>query len=240
MDTALFFSGGKDSMACLLLSRSRLHEIHVIFSNTGMFLPEQMEMVEVGKSMCPNFHEIHADRTAQNERYGLPSEIVPIDCTDFGMKFTGLRNPKVQSYLQCCWTNLSEPCINRAKELGCTKVIRGQRNEEDHKGPVRNGQVVEGITFLHPIEDWSTQQVLDYLRVEMGELPEQYAYDHTSLDCSDCTAYLSHSSERVHLMRRKHPERYSEYMKRLRALHGAVQEPAQRIERLLRIDEARA
>lgn len=237
MHTALHFSGGKDSMACLYLAREQLHEIHVIFVNTGALYPEVLETIEKAKALCPHFVEVETDQRQQNIEHGLPSQIVPVNNTDFGMAVTPPTWPKVQSYLQCCWANISKPLYDKTLELGCTHVIRGQRNDDTHKGPVRHGQTVGGLTFLHPIEEWTRDMVLDYLKGQMGELPGHFALDHSSMDCYNCTAFLEHSADRVNYMKGRHPEKYADYMARLAALHGAVQPQAAMLERLLRIHD---
>lgn len=230
MDTALWFSGGKDSMACLYLYRQDLPSIHVIWGNADRNYPEALEIIERAKSMCPNWHEVKSDRVAQWERHGLPSDLVPVDVTDYGQQFAEPSKVKVQSYLQCCYHNLIEPVWRKTKELGCTKVIRGQRKDERHKAP---GKYAEGITFIHPIEDWTEGQVKAYLKEVMGPLPEHYALEHSSMDCFDCTAFAEHSLDRVQYMKVRHPVMFAEYMDGLRKLKSAIDKPLHAYARLL-------
>ena len=221
----LMFSGGKDSMACLLLLRSQLEEIHVLFGNTGKFYPEHLETVSKAKAMCPHWEEVKTDRDGQWKVNGLPSDVVPIDWTVQGQKLSGKKSVTVQSYLQCCYENISGPLWKRAKELGASVVIRGQRSEEDHRGTAKNGDVCEGITFWHPIEDWSKEEVLSFLKKEMGELPEHFSLEHSSMDCHDCTAYAAYSHDRVQFMKERHPALYADYAGKLALLKGALAAP---------------
>lgn len=222
MNTALWFSGGKDSMACLYLIRHRLDEIDVIFVNTGKTYPELMDTVNRAKAMCPHWHEVATDRTAQWGRHGIPSDIVPIDWTSIGQKFSSPKPVTIQSYLQCCFENITAPLLAKTRELGATTVIKGQRLDESHRSTARHGDVVEGIRYLHPVETWSRQGVLEYLIAQMGTLPEHYALEHTSMDCYDCTAFAAHSRDRVDYMRERHPQLYAEYAVSAAHLKGAL------------------
>jgi 3'-phosphoadenosine 5'-phosphosulfate sulfotransferase (PAPS reductase)/FAD synthetase len=217
---ALAFSGGKDSMACLHLMRERLD--CAIYVDTGYAYPETQKLVEYAASMLP-VHVVHSDRAGQNEREGIPADVVPIDWTKLGQAITGPRAVMVQSYLGCCYENVSAPLLQKAQELGVTELVYGQRTEEHHKAPSRNGDVIAGIKRLHPIEDWTTAEVLDYLKTKM-EVPPHYAIKHSSLDCYDCTAYRKDSADRVQWMRLAHPEYFERYSGRALALEATLQE----------------
>ncbi len=220
--TALWFSGGKDSMACLLLMKSQLENIHVIFVNTGRYYPEHLQTVGRARRMCRNWHEVKTDRVGQWERNGIPSDLVPIDWTHFGQTITARKPFAVQSYLQCCWENIGGALLRTSLELGITDVIRGQRADESHRAPARNGTKDGSITYHHPLENWTKERVLDYLAQELWELPEHYALEHSSMDCYDCTAYTSHSVDRVAYTRLHHPALYGEYASAMMVLNSAV------------------
>lgn len=220
MRTALAFSGGKDSWACLFLNVHRLTEIVVIWVNTGKSFPEALAMIEKARAMCPNFVEVCVDRDAQNERCGIPSDLVPVDHTDLGMQVTSPKSVKIQSYLQCCYENISKPLMDKCKELGVTELIRGQRLSESHKSPARDGDVVEGITFRQPIERWSSEDVSSFISRRM-DIPDHFALSHTSLDCYDCTAYGRETADRV-AWARKYPELSAAYEDRRVRLVAAI------------------
>lgn len=221
---ALLFSGGKDSMACLYLNRHRLDDLYVIFANTGKFYPEHLETVDHAKAMCKHWIEIRTDRDGQWEANGLPADVVPIDWTVYG-QITSSRKPvTVQSYLQCCNENISIPLWNAIKKLGCKTVIRGQRSAELHRSSAKDGDTYDGVMFSHPIEQWTVDQVLSYLREQMGDLPEHFQLEHSSMDCYDCTAYRKHSKDRVHWTRERHPALYAEYSAKTALLDSAMKE----------------
>lgn len=215
--TALAFSGGKDSWACLWLNKDRLEDIVVVWVDTGKNYPEILETIAKAKAMCPNFVTVVADQEAQNKENGIPSDVVPIKWTKLGQIVSGEKPMMVQSYLQCCFENITAPLINFCRNNGITGLIAGQRNEEGQKGIARNGVEIDGIVRWHPIEEWSEQQVLDFVGLHM-EIPSHFKFKHSSMDCYDCTAFVAESHDRVHFSEKMHPALYQEYAKRKAAI----------------------
>ena len=232
-NVVLWFSGGKDSMACLYLLKAYLPTITVLWVNTGKYYPELLATVTTAKAMCPHWIEIQSDREAQWGQHGLPSDLVPIDWTLQGQAFSHLKTITVQSYLQCCHDNLWVPMWTKTKELGATLVIRGQRADDTHQSKGANGSSADGILFWHPVEDWTRAQVLAYLTEQMGVLPEHYQLDHSSMDCYDCTAFAAHSHDRVAYMQARHPALYQDYHDKLTQLYQAMAEPMQHYKQLM-------
>lgn len=214
ISTALAFSGGKDSLACLLLKQDELKDIVVVWVNTGKNFPEVMETVEKYRSICPEFVELGVDRDKQNEEFGVPSSVVPILNTRYGNFAASVSLPRIQSDIECCLANIGKPLHAWCKENGITRLIRGQRNDDQLRGPMRDGEVFDGITYEHPIENWSRQDVLAFLEKNLGKLPWHMYMDHSSMDCYDCTGYPDHSKDRVAVMRDKYPAMYAEFDER--------------------------
>jgi 3'-phosphoadenosine 5'-phosphosulfate sulfotransferase (PAPS reductase)/FAD synthetase len=214
----LAFSGGKDSMACLHLMRSDL--ACAIYVDTGKSYPETAELVRYASKLIPMI-TVRANRDEQNDREGIPSEVVPVDWTRIGQMLTTKKQTMIQSYLGCCFENIALPLLLKAKEIGATEIVYGQRNDEAHKSTSRNGDVVEGIVRLQPIEDWSSDQVLAYLATKM-DVPAHYALKHSSLDCYDCTAFRKDSHDRVSFTAERYPEMHAEYVERLALLNQAI------------------
>ena len=223
----LAFSGGKDSMACWYLTREE--NPIVLWVNTGKNYPEALEIIDEIRSQTSNFIEITSDQEGQTALNGLPSDLVPADAVH-GANFTGTQPVRVQPYWSCCYANLAEPLMAKARELGITHLVRGQRDDEAHKSTVRDGAVVDGITMLHPIESWSAARVLDFVRERRGSLPDHYKIEHSSLDCYDCTAFLAHSMDRIDWMREKHPSLFAKYAAKMRQLKSACAEPTRLME----------
>jgi len=221
MKTALAFSGGKDSWACLWLNRHRLADIQVIWVNTGKIYPEMLKTIALAKEVCPNFVEILVDRDGQNAYHGIPADVVPVDWTRLGQEVTGAKPFMIQSYLNCCYENIGANLQRYCKENGITELIRGQRLDEAHKSTARDGTVVDGITYRQPIETWSAGQVLDFVAGFM-ELPEHFRFAHSSMDCYDCTAFSKESQDRIAHMKAAHPILFREYEARKARLDHAL------------------
>lgn len=221
--TALAFSGGKDSWACLWLNRHRLADILVVWVNTGKNYPEMIETIARARALCPNFAELIVDRDGQNAHHGLPADVVPINWTFNGQSATSIKPATVQPYLQCCYENIAVPLNTFCKERGITHIICGQRNDEGHRSTSRNGDVVDGIVRLQPIEHWTAAQVLEFCARHM-ELPGHFQFKHSSMDCYDCTAYVAESKDRVAYAAAHHPAQHAEYLKRHAILKFALKE----------------
>ncbi len=223
MKLGLAFSGGKDSLACLLLHKHKLEEITVFFVNTGKMYPETRKIVDYAKSISPNFIEVIVDRQGQNDCCGIPADVVPINWTLHGQALTCKKDVTIQSYAQCCYENIAQPLHNAVKYYEMTHLIRGQRKDENYRSTANNGDCYDGITYLHPIEDWTAEEVIEYIARHM-KLPEHYYLGHTSLDCFDCTAYQKDTKD-VSLYREKnHPELHKQFLARKEQLDSAIRE----------------
>lgn len=220
---ALAFSGGKDSMACLHLMRDSLD--FGLYVDTGFSYPETQAMVRYANDILP-IHVVKTDRAVQNDVFGIPSEIVPADWTYFGQLMTGEKPSRIQSYLDCCGVNVCLPLMSEAKKRGVTEIVFGQRKSESHKAPVGDGAMAGTIKRIHPIEDWTDDEVFQYLATKMT-VPAHYAIKHSSLDCYDCTAYRTDSADRVAWTKREHPVFFAAYEARNNKLTAALAEARQ-------------
>jgi phosphoadenosine phosphosulfate reductase len=221
MKTALAFSGGKDSWACLWLNEGNLHNITVVWVNTGKNYPELLETIAKAKNICPNFIELIVDRDGQNAYHGIPSDVVPVNWTRGGQQITHAKSIMIQDYVRCCYENTGAHLQAFCKKNGITHLIRGQRTDESHRSSARNETVIDGITYLQPIEDWTALQVMDFLKTKMA-IPSHFEFNHSSMDCYDCTAYRLESKDRIEYMKAQHPLLYQEYKKRNDALNYAI------------------
>lgn len=192
---ALQFSGGKDSLACFFMLKPYWDKLTVYWVNTGASFPEVREIVEKISKLA-NLVEIETDQPENIKRFGYPVDVLPIT-----------SNMRMQSFMSCCIQNLMLPMHERMIADGITLVIRGQRQEERHKSPFMSGFVSDGIEYYFPIEDWTGDEVIAYLK-SINELPEYYNHVDSSLDCWSCTAYLSENLRKRTYMRHKYPEKY--------------------------------
>lgn len=219
----LMFSGGKDSMACLYLMRKFLDKITVLWINTGDAFPEMIALMERVKKLVPQFVEVKSNQPSYVKNYGMPSDVVPISNLPYGMVFTGEKTVKINSYLDCCAANIWKPGHDAIKQMGATLIIRGQRNQEAHKSPVRSGNIIDGIEYLMPIETWSSDEVMAYLKVQDFDMPEFYSLEHTSLDCMHCTAYCAHHADKFEYMKKNHYTAYKETISSMGLIAECVQ-----------------
>lgn len=223
----LMFSGGKDSLACLLLLKEWWHKIHVVFVNTGAAFPEILSMMEEWKQKLPNFHEIKSNQPAYVSYFGYPSDILPINYTNIGQLINSAHSVKINSYIDCCAANLWKPGADAVHQLGATLIIRGQKNTDSKRTPIRSGETCDGIEYLFPLQDWTDQDVMAYLKEKNFPLPPHYALKASSLDCWNCTAYCGEHKDKLEYMKTNHPDLHDELKVRLieikRAIHDEIQ-----------------
>jgi phosphoadenosine phosphosulfate reductase len=232
---ALFFSGGKDSLACLELCKPYLDRIVVIWVNTGSNFPEVEECVTKVAIEVPNFVEIPTNQAWSVETNGYPADVVPVNFTKLGQDVTGFKDIMLRSYLECCNENLWSPAYAKVKELGITGVIRGQRNDEGHRAPIKSGHVADGIEYFFPLQDWGNEDVNNYLIEQGVEMTERLMMrSHTSLDCWNCTAFTDNSVERMEYMKKYHPVKHQAVAKLLQRIDNAVMSEMLGIKQILR------
>lgn len=209
-------------MACLYLFEAHWDTLHVLWANTGKNFPEAVDLINFVRAKVKNFHEVKTDQEKQTKEFGLPADVVPIHRTVFGASIYKQDGPRIQDYPSCCYQNISGPLMAKTLEIGCTHVIKGQRADDSFKSTSQNGTVYGGVTFVQPIEAWTKQQVLEYVQTKLGSLPKQYALDHSSMDCFDCTAFSSHSIDRAKYMREHHPNLFRIYLEKVKTVKSAV------------------
>lgn len=207
-------------MACLHLLRDQLG--CCIYVSTGYGYPETERMIEYANSIVP-VHRVESNRKLQNEAEGIPSGVVPIDWTAKGQMISGKKPVMLQSYLGCCFDNISWPIMQKAKELGVKKLVYGQRGQDARKAPIVGYGVVDGIERWHPIENWTTGEVMIFLAKKM-EIPSHYYLKQTSLDCYDCTGFHDEAEDRIEWTRMHYPDFHEAYRARRLAINEAVRQ----------------
>lgn len=219
---ALQFSGGKDSLACLYLLRPYLDRLTVYYVNSGDAFPETTELIDALRPHIPHFVEIQGRKPQVEAALGWCSDIVPCGSTGFG-QMMGHEGPMLVDRYTCCFKALMEPMYERMKADGITLIIRGQKNDDDKKPPLRSGSVLDGFEFLYPIEDWNADRLFQYLTDEGAPLPRYYVDGMTSApDCMSCTAWLEHKMPQY--VRKYHPTKYPALMDRLNRIAVVVQQ----------------
>jgi 3'-phosphoadenosine 5'-phosphosulfate sulfotransferase (PAPS reductase)/FAD synthetase len=238
----LQFSGGKDSLACLLLTREWWPKITVMWTNTGDAFPETIEQMAKIREMVPHFLEVKTDQPAQISKHGWPSDVIPVRATEFGrilvdkttinsdLVAEARRQPIIQGYPLCCNANIWTPMFEATLRLGATLVLRGTRKTDVRRATKSQMEVIAGVTFHHPIWDWTPEQAFGYVK-RSGFLPMHYRETETSLDCMHCTAYLDENALKMRYLERAYPDVSEEVQRRLRVMRDIVVSDLEHIER---------
>jgi phosphoadenosine phosphosulfate reductase len=228
----LQFSGGKDSLACLLLLKDQLHDITVVWADSGDAFPETHEQMQMVRAMCPNFVVAQGDAKAVIEKFGYPTDLLPVSNHSQVMQLSSQDKLPLQGYLECCVRSFLEPMHKKTLELGATMIIRGQKACDKKKAPIKSGDVVNGITYWFPLEHWTDEQVMEYVEGS-PLLPLHYATANTSLDCMHCTAYLSDNAWKLPYLKRNHPTVATEVLHRLNEINDEIESEYKNLKRVL-------
>lgn len=216
---ALQLSGGRDSIACLYLMRPYWDRLVVYWCDTGAAYPETVALMTKIHDMVPNFAVIQGRQPAVIKEHGIPTDILPASSTPMGIFGSGGGLPMQDRY-SCCLRSLMLPLHERMINDGITLIIRGQKNADRLKSTVRSGEVHDGIEFFFPIEDWTTKQVMDYLKAEDAPIPRFYEMLNSAPDCMTCTAWWEEGAAKY--LKRYHHHQYQSNQVRLDAIKQAV------------------
>lgn len=179
MKTALQFSGGADSLACLWLCKE-VPDMTVYWVKTdGAY--EDMEGYV--RTCC---EQASVPLKVVNSNRGIAEHGYPKD-----------SNP--DSVFGCCSRGLWEPLAKAMKDDGIEAVIRGQRDDDFLKAPITSGHIEDGIMYLFPLANWTRQSVMAYLQDTIpGLIHDCYKQGElTGRDCWDCTGYLFDNAQRI-------------------------------------------
>lgn len=232
---ALMYSGGKDSLACLYLAKEYLDRAYVVWVDTQANFPEIEEAMMA--LQLPNLIRVVSNQPESIKVFGYPADVVPVDYTKHGQEYAkGTKPLLLRNYMECCAENIWVPARNAIKELGITAVIRGQRSDESHGAPITSGYMEDGVEYIFPIENWSQQDVLEFLQAEGVDVSGRLNMAHSSLDCWNCTAYCNHSKERMAYIKANHPEKHVQVVALLKQIDNAVTEQMSGVRALLAED----
>ena len=195
----LQFSGGIDSLACLILLQDIPNLQVVSISTDGAYSERKDYLRKVQKTFSHlAFHQMHTARYLN--LFGLPVDVVPIRWTKLGVLLNNTGNaPRYQDSYSCCARAIWEPLDELCRELKATTIFRGVRNNDMQKALVKDGDVVNGVKYHFPIHDWTRERVFSFVKEHASELiAESYLKgEETSRDCIDCTAYLWENKVRI-------------------------------------------
>lgn len=219
---ALQLSGGRDSLACLYLMQPYWDRLTVYWCNPGDPFPETQNIMEIVRNEVPHFVEIAGRQPEAIAQFGLPSDIVPASRTVLGVMVSGEPKQLIQDRYDCCARSMMVPTHERMVEDGITLIVRGQKNTDSLKSPLRSGAVVDGFEMLFPIEDWTAQHVTSYLRSNCLPMPRFYQMLESMPDCMTCSAWWEVGAAKY--LKQYHPDAYAEVQRRLDSINAAVQQ----------------
>jgi 3'-phosphoadenosine 5'-phosphosulfate sulfotransferase (PAPS reductase)/FAD synthetase len=216
---ALMFSGGKDSLACLAMARPYWDRLTVVWINAGNPYPETVELMESIRQLVPKFVEVRGDQKEFIATHGHPVDILPLSMTPMGRLIRRVDGPKVCAYTDCCRANMWTPAARYLAGQRFTGAIRGDKNSDVQRPPVKSGDTVNGVEMLFPLESMTDEMVLALVECL---LPSYGRGIKTSLDCMNCTAYLHHNKERIAELKTTYPEVHAEVIEVLNAVRNEV------------------
>ena len=218
---ALQFSGGKDSTACLYLMRPWWDRVTVYWLNTGDAFPETVEAIERARAVVPRFIEIPGLLAETIAAHGYATDLTPATSTALARAANSGGAPLIDRF-SCCYFSLMEPMMRRMLDDGITLIIRGQKDADAMRGPLRSGDSLPGMPeVLYPIEDWTDEDVLAFLRGKGIPLLRFYLEGMTTApECMRCSAWWGDG--RAAYLKRHHPQAYQDYQDRLGVIVHAL------------------
>ena len=220
---ALYFGGGKDSLACLYLLRPHWDRLHVYWCNPGNPFPETIEQMQRIRKLVPLFKEVRGNQPEIIAQDGWPSDVVPERYTTDGNIAFGPTPFKVQHRLYCCYRAFWMPMFETLLADGMTCLIRSRRHGETDKTEYGSGTITpQGQEIVFPIFNWTADDVYRYLQAEGVELPPFYRYSDHSIDCMDCTGYWGEGHGKY--LAAQHPKAFIDYHRRITLIKRAVAE----------------
>lgn len=202
------FSGGKDSLAVLNLTRKAVKKFEAFYIDTGLEFPETRAFVEdVAASDVP----VAVEKAGSAFDEGFPA---------FG--------PPAKDFRWCCKVCKLAPVTKLlSRYRGGVITVDGKRRYESfQRGGIEameRNPFVPGQLSIYPIRDWRALEVWLYIHRE--RLPYNGLYDEgfERIGCWLCPAALQAEYAR---MRELHPDLYGAWEKKLLAWAEAAGLPA--------------
>jgi phosphoadenosine phosphosulfate reductase len=170
------FSGGKDSLACLLLTLDAGLRLPVFFIDTGLELPETVA---------------HVREVAERHGLELIVESAPDDAFFGNLRLFG---PPGRDFRWCCKTNKLGPTVRAIMKHYPNGVLSfiGQRRYESEqrseKPRVWNNPWTPGQVGASPIQDWTALHVWLYIFSRGEESNPWYRRGLDRIGCYLCPA----------------------------------------------------
>ncbi len=197
-DVCLGWSGGKCSTAALHIALKVKPGIKVLYQNTGIEFPENLDYVHrLTDEWGLNLTELRPDTTFWEivDKYGMPT--LSAFGGDKSAKDASKSGKPLRRTPACCFYLKDKPRFKWYKEKGILGQISGLRGSEGRNRAItigQRGQVyalqypIKGFMSYHPVAFWSIQKLNAYL--EANHIPENLTYRTQERNgCWACTAY---------------------------------------------------
>lgn len=192
------FSGGKDSLVVLNLTKKAVKKFEAFYIDTGLEFPETSQFVDEAASYYGVSVKVQKAQKAFDENFPA-----------FG--------PPAKDFRWCCKVCKLGPVTDLLSQYkGGVITIDGKRRYESFQrgsiGTVEKNPFVPGQMSVFPIKDWRAIEV--WLYIHMEKLPYNPLYDKgfERIGCWLCPAALQAEYVR---MRDLHPDRYGEWQGKL-------------------------
>ncbi len=200
------FSGGKDSMASLLLTMKSGLPFKVCFIDTGLEFPQTIEYVK-----------------RVEEKYGIRVE--KISSGGLFWKVLDRFGPPARDFRWCCKVLKTGPMMRYLKKNfpeGVLAII-GQRKYESavrSRSPrIWKNPWIPLQTSFSPIQNWTSLHVWTYLMIEKAPINELYRMGFHRIGCYLCPAGEVGDFDRV---KEAYPEGWERWKRYLKDLGGEL------------------
>lgn len=225
--TLFQLSNGRDSLCALLaLLEAGCSNFDVAWVNTGDTDTETlMRMIDLKFALGDKFHAIDSDSIRVREDYGIPSPMVRPQEANPVYRASAVDTYHIQLQADCCARAIMLPLHDFTVAGGYDLVIRGCREDENLKTPVKHLTDSDTPYILaYPIYDWNSHRVDEFL-AERNALPSFYEFMDSGVDCVTCPAFWGngHQAWLEHHHPEKAPERRHQIEKLMEYMAHTIQ-----------------
>jgi thioredoxin-dependent adenylylsulfate APS reductase len=181
---AIATSFQKEGMIILDIASRIGGDVRVFTLDTGRLPVETLSMID---TVC--------------ERYGIPVEIVRPDATEVksmvAQHGADLFYESLENRQLCCEIRKVRPLERKLRELEAWAAGL-RRQQSDTRSQIGKVERVDGRVKIHPLADWTSAQVEDYIRECDVPVHPLYARGYATIGCAPCTrAIRSGEGERA-------------------------------------------
>ena len=218
---AFQLSGGKDSVAALFLLKPFWNRFTVYFCDSGDSLPETYSIICRLAAILPRFQLIPGRVAETKARWGQPTDLLPWTSAYAAHHHNAGETPLMQDRVACCSRSIMAPLHDWMIADEITLIIRGQKDADDLKGPLKSGDVVDGIEYLFPVQGWADEECFSFMR-DNGIEPQRFYAEgmKQSADCATCTSW--NGDDRAKYLKQYHPDKFQEYQRNMHVIAGAI------------------